>query len=184
MTTPLFHTTLDELKSYLRLSGVKDPSDSHSIIERAVGDVRSGFYRELGVSTVASLLALTPEDPVTTEEGVLYDVAKSTEVKWARYFLLEALPHAFMDSFGRSQARWNEESPFQDSDQFERAQERTRLMLEIRENLELLKAGSLGSEVTIRINSLGPDAGDTIKPGETAGITWPAVDGTTTQRHQ
>lgn len=176
MTQPLFHVKLEDLKSSLRLSGVNKTEDTQGVIERAVSDVRTGFFRELGISRVNELLALTEEDPITTEDGVIFDIAKSTELKWVRYELLATLPSAFLDSFGRSQARWNEEAPFQDSDQFERTQERKALFLEIRKNLDLLETGSLGSSSYVQVQSNGPDPEDVIRPGETAGLVWPYGD--------
>lgn len=149
--TPLFAQNSDELVKTLRLSGVKEDHDAAAIIAQAVLAVRGHFYRRLGQTRVAQLLAMpVAAEPATVEE-ILRSVATVTETKWVRLELLDSLPTMFMDGSNNTLQEWDEEAPFRNTSTFQIAALKKSLKSQIEENLDMLAGREeQGNESTVQ----------------------------------
>ena len=94
MSNPLFLADLDAMKAELRLSGVPATGeDANVILEDVLLQVRTAFYRRLGITRVGQIVAFaTNYTNPTTNDELLRAVAKSTEVKMTWCKLAERLP--------------------------------------------------------------------------------------------
>ena len=137
-TNPVFLADLETLKSQLRLSGVVEGSDAHSMVEAALLQVRTGFYARLGATRVAALVALTPSESPTTNDGVLRSIAGLAEALWVRCILLDKLPVVFMDNSGGDQEFLNQEGAFRSITPERLDRERQRCQVQLEEWLALL----------------------------------------------
>lgn len=151
--TPLFISDEATLLAALRLSRAT-AADTLAAFEGAVRRVRLGFYDRLGADRVASLVSLTPEDPPTTNEGILRSKAQECEVLWTRMLLIRELPQQTID--GNARKVWNEEPLTRDAAKFDIEDEVRRLQTEIDGYLADLAAGE--DTPTAKAVSIGPDA--------------------------
>lgn len=151
--TPLFFDDVDALKTELRLSG-STQTDTAAIIERAIKEVRVGFYDNLGTERMAQLLALTVEDSPTSSEGILALKAQNAEVLWTRLKLFQVLPTLFMDSSGNTAQIWNEEGVLRDSTPSEINRQIKRMETDLLTMLEDLDGSS--SEGISHVSCIGP----------------------------
>jgi hypothetical protein len=168
-TAPLFIADLATLKPKLRLSGVPTTSDADDIINEAILVARQKFYRELGVSRVAALIALPFNENPTTENQILRAVANSTEVLMVRCELMRTMPMMFMDGNTQQDQIMQDEALFRDTTSAQLEQMKLQCELEIQQNLDLLIGDEdLASETTIRV--------------DTPGVSQPVVDTRTASR--
>ena len=110
---PLFVSSMAVLKSRLRLTG-STQADATAQIDKAVEDVRVGFYSEtlgLGASRVTAILAVAFVENATTAAALVRTQANNLEITWVRLLLLRRLPTLFMDASGGAHEQWNDE-PF------------------------------------------------------------------------
>jgi hypothetical protein len=163
MTAPLFVADLATLKKKLRLSGVPpDPSvDADALIDEAILAVRLGFYRELGIATVALLQATAFNPAPSTDADIRRALANTTEVNWVRLELMPRMPWLWSDSSGEAQKIWNEEAPFREkgAPTFKGLQER--LEKDVQDALDILSGReALGEETGIHAFTGEPAAGE------------------------
>ena len=107
--TPLFIQDIATVKKRLRLSGVTDTSDGVSVIEEAVRASRSGFFRYLSASRIATLQAISHVDNPTDQNGNLRQLAEVVELKWIRMELLRTMPVLLYSSAPSVPQNWNDE---------------------------------------------------------------------------
>lgn len=159
MSNPLFLADLDAMKAELRLSGVPaSGEDANVILEDVLLQVRTQFYRRLGITRVGQIVAFAENytNP-TTEEEILRAVAKSTEVKMAWCKLGERLPQLWMDDSGGAWQQFNEQGTFRKLSLRERMDQCERYAAEIEENMQLLAGEqSLGDETGIQATTFSP----------------------------
>jgi len=172
-TAPLFIADLATLTSKLRLSGVPAAADASDIINEAILVTRQKFYRELGVSRIAILVALAFTETPATENQILRAVANSTEVLMIRCELMRTMPMMFMDGNADQNQIMQDEALFRDTTSSQLEQARLACELEIQQNMDLL-AGTeeIASETTIRVDSVG--ASDPVVDTRTVARPWPA----------
>ena len=157
--TPLF-TTLGVLKAKLRMTNLPATGDVNAILDQAVSDTRLDFYRRLGVSRVAILVALSSTSTPTTEDEVLRSLAESVEAKSVRFNLMCVLPYAWKDQSGNINSQWNEEAPFRDMSGEEVRTEKARLAEQIEESFQVLAAEDvIGDESDMRVFDGTPTTG-------------------------
>ena len=144
MAAPLFVADEATLESKLRLSAVPaSATDTQAIIDEAILYARVEFYRELGESRVAALVAITFTEEPTTEDEVLRALANLTEVMMVRCHLLIHLPNTFMDASGDVNARWNEEAPIRERSSMDLEAEIAACKNKIQENLATLRLNDI-----------------------------------------
>ncbi len=175
MSNPLFLEDVAAMMKELRLSGVPSGEDANSIVATALLEVRTGFYRRLGIERVGQLVDMDEElDDPTTEEELLRSLARTTEIKWTFVVLMDRMPMLFMDDSGGAWQQFNEQGTFRKLGINERTEMRTRLLQEIKANLDILAGDQeLGDETSVQGGSYGdehcphPKLGDTIFPPHT-----------------
>lgn len=168
---PLFNTSIEVVKSKLRMSGVPSTNDGQALIEEAIRTVRVEFYRRIPVDRIEYLASLTSDENPTTDEGILRQVAEVIEIKWIRYELLRSLSTLSLDSSASALEAWNDGSVFRGTSVSDREQELRRLMQEIQEKLDVLRgeeevpdemdvsvrvAGTTTTQTTVGRSLLGP----------------------------
>lgn len=159
---PLFIADIATLKAELRLSG-STQSDTTVLIERAVQEVRAGFYDSLGEARVAQIVAMAVEENPTSSDGILRMKAANTEVKWTRLRLIQTLPSLFMDSSGNTDQIWNEEGLTRDASATDIKRLSDRLENEINEALADLDGTVEPGSASVAV--IGPQT-TPAKPGE------------------
>ncbi len=167
--TPLFITDLDTLKARLRLSAL-EVGDGAAVLDAVVSEVRLGFNDELGISRVAELVALTPNDPAVTEDELTRLRAETVEHLWVRSILMRRLPTLFVEGSGQARKAWNEEGiTSSGGDDADLRREIKALQQQVRDGL-----ARLGSDVAGEVNAtvILPDEtpqrpGDSINPAVT-----------------
>lgn len=169
---PVFVADLATLKARLRLSGVPvAATDTLGIIDDAVLRARMRFYRRLGASRVADLVAIAYVEDPTTDDGILRALANSVEVNIVRFELMQTLPTTFMDASGDANKKWNEEALFRERGPTERQKELTRLEDQIEEDMQML---ALEEELAAESGIQTYDGTPTIappRPGDSIRIT-------------
>jgi hypothetical protein len=174
MSTPLFSPSMVQLQSDLRLTGVPTlGEDANSIIANAVLEVRTGFYRRLGLTRVGQLVAITANDTApTTNDQVLRAIARTVEVKWMFVVLMDRLPMLWMDDSGGAWQQFNEQGTFRKMSNKDRSEMRDRLLAEIEQAMVILSGEqTLGEETGINVGTYGNE----ICPRPTlTDIIWPA----------
>lgn len=181
MSNPLFLADLNAMKAELRLSGVPATGeDANVILEDVLLQVRTAFYRRLGITRVGQIVAFaTNYTNPSTEPEILRAVAKSTEVKMTWCKLAERLPQLWMDDSGGSWQQFNEQGTFRKMSLRERVEQCERYETEIEENMQLLAGEqALGEETGINCTTFSngdgtpedrPQLLDTIQPIEPYG---------------
>lgn len=173
MSNPLFLDDLDAMKQELRLSGVPDiGEDANAILENALLEVRTGFYRRLGGARVGQLVAITANDTApTTDDEILRSLARTVEVKWTFCVLMDRLPMLWMDDSGGAWQQFNEQGTFRKTSLSDREAMRTRFKAEIEQAMQILAGEQdLGDETTVNVGTYGnedcpkPRLGDTVFP--------------------
>lgn len=181
MSNPLFLADLAAMKAELKLSGVPATGeDANVILEDVLLQVRTGFYRRLGITRVGQLVAFTANyvNPTTNDE-ILRAVAKSVEVKWTWCLLGERLPQSWMDDSGGAWQRYNEQGTFRKMSLREREEQCDRYKDEIEQAMILLSGEqSLGDESGINVTTFSPEPPkqqllDTIFPPTCGDGTFP-----------
>lgn len=166
---PLFVADMNTLKSRLRMTG-SVTTDGLAIIDKAVEDVRVGFYDEaqgLGASLVTDLLAIAFVENATNPTDLKRTRANNLEVTWVRLLLMRRIPMLFMDGSAVSHEVWNEE-PLTRSSQTEIQREVDRLENDLAEGLAAL-LGETDDQGSLDLIVFEPDTtpdgvGDSIKP--------------------
>lgn len=105
---PLFVSNMTALKSALKLSG-STQTDTATIIDRAVQEVRLGFFDHLGSTRVTEIGTYSSTDNPSSTEEIARVKAETAEILWVKSKLLRDLPSLFMDSSGNTDQVWNEE---------------------------------------------------------------------------
>lgn len=173
MSNPLFLTDLDAMKQELRLSGVPAiGEDANVILENALLEVRTGFYRRLGITRVGQLVAFTANDTApTTESEILRSIARTVEVKWTFVVLMDRLPTLWMDDSGGAWMQFNEQGTFRKMSLADRADARKRMLTDIEQSMVILAGDqTLGEESGVNVGTYGnedcpkPMLGDTVFP--------------------
>jgi hypothetical protein len=163
-TAPLFVANLATLQAKLRLSGMKSDGNGVDLLNEAILRVRVGFYRKLGTTRVATLVALLFSETPTTTDQVLRALANTTETNWVRLELFETMPTLFMDASAETTEAWNTEAAFRQgkpSDKTKRA-----LWNQISRDLDILSgAVSLGDETQFKTDTIEPDVAPPL-PGD------------------
>lgn len=162
--TPLFVADLDALKSELRLTG-SSSEDAATIIDRAVQEVRVGFYEALGASRVTQLVGYSATLTPTTDDELARSKATSIEVLWTKARLLRSLPSLFMDASGQVDQIWNEEGLTREASSREIDRAIEKIMAEVRAGLDDLD-GTV-NEGSFHVDVIGPTDRQH-RPGETA----------------
>lgn len=166
-STPLFQTRA-ALVEQLRMSGAPTATDAQVIVDQVILEARTTFYRRLGITRVAQLVAYTPVDPPITEEAILRQVALETEAKIVLSLLMRRLPMLFVDGSGNRDQVWNDEGSTRQAADYERIREGKRLDVEIKANFDLLAGIELGEQTSMKMMVIEPD--DTPElPGATTG---------------
>ncbi len=173
MSNPLFIADIATMQKELRLSGVPAVGDdANNIIATALLEVRTGFYRRLGVTRVGQLVAFTANytNPTTNDE-ILRALAAVVEVKWTYCVLMDRLPVMWMDDSGSAWQKFNEQGTFRKTTLREREAQCERNHQEIEQAMLLLSGEqTLGDETGINVGTYGnedcpkPMLGDTIFP--------------------
>ena len=158
MTNPLFVADLDTLKLRLRLSDISSKNDDAlAILDEGILNARIAFWSRLGEERVGELVAITYNENPGTEDEILRALANTTEVKLVWCFLLERLPHAWMDSSGDLDRRWNEEAPFRETSATDLEEKLERCRAEIAEAMDLLSGDDdLGDACRIKTLIVSP----------------------------
>lgn len=108
---PLFVASKAALVGALRLTGAGG-ADQVALIDSGIVQARLKFYKCLGTTRVATLVAiLTAENP-TTNDGLLRALAEQTEILVVRRVLIETMPQLFMDASGGTLEQYNSEAAF------------------------------------------------------------------------
>lgn len=81
----------------LRLTDTSD-TDTLTLIDQAITDVRLGFYRRLTSARALQIAGYTSVENPTTDEGILRATADNTEVYWVIYKLICILPTMFIET--------------------------------------------------------------------------------------
>jgi hypothetical protein len=168
---PTFVEDLATLKQNLRLTGLDAAKDSAILLDQAIREVHSGFYRRLDASRLATLVALTPVSPPVTTNDHLREIARQTEIIWVKLKLSWTLPMLFKDTSGQAQAVWNEERTFEGDSSF-LDKVRAELYTTIQENLEFLDGDeTAGEEASWEVEVFLPEEdppviGDSLYPRE------------------
>jgi len=81
----------------LRMSETVD-TDTLTMIDQAISDVRLEFYRRLTLARATELAALPSVDNPTTSDEVLRGVAEVTEIYWVMYKLVCILPVMYIET--------------------------------------------------------------------------------------
>lgn len=81
----------------LRMSDTSD-TDTLTIIDHTISDVRLSFYRRLGIDRVNEIVALPSVDNPTTSDEILRGVAEVTESYWVWHKLICILPTMFIET--------------------------------------------------------------------------------------
>jgi len=139
LTNPLFASSLVDLKGRLRLEDLPPSSAANDILDHAILDARLTFYRRLGQTVVATLVALPYTTSPTTEVEVKRALAQSVEVKLVRAKLMRTLPHIWSDASGDAQRAWNDEAPYRERGMSDAERELKRLHDEIEEDFQILE---------------------------------------------
>lgn len=170
-TSPVFVTSIDELKSKMRLSGLPSSGDGDAQFDEAVLLVRTGLYRELGATVIDSVLAIPFTENPVDDQGVRRATASSIEVKWVRAELMRLLPMMFIDGNANQRQVYHDEAAFREASQRQLDDERRRLMNDVEIGLELLRQSSdPGSDQQqIIADSVEPDSAP--RPGDTV-VPW------------
>lgn len=173
MSNPLFLSNLAAVKAELRLSGVPAAGeDANTILEDVLLQVRTGFYRRLGITRVGQIVAFTANytNP-TTEPEILRALAKTVEVKWAWCLLGERLPQLWMDDSGGAWQAYNEQGTYRKMGLKEREAQCLRYRAEIEDAMQILAGEeSLGDETGINCTTFSspldpkPELMDTVFP--------------------
>ena len=148
MRAPLFLSNVEALKPRLRLSGMSEHKDIADLLDEALSAARFRFYADLGITCVTALLAFTPEENPTSEEGLLRDLAGLTEVRLVRKELLDLAPVLFVDSAGKVLDVWNEANA-QPGSSFEVSDLRDRWELTIKDAMDILRDKALPDPITV-----------------------------------
>lgn len=159
MSNPLFLADLNAMKAELRLSGVPATGeDANVILEDVLLQVRTQFYRRLGITRVGQIVAFaTNYTNPTTNDELLRAVAKSTEVKMAWCKLAERLPQLWMDDSGGAWQQFNEQGTFRKMGLRERVDQCERYAAEIEEAMQLLAGDeSFGDSTSIQATTFSP----------------------------
>lgn len=169
MSNPLFLTDVAEMQAELRLSGVPDGDAALAALNTALLEVRTGFYRRLGIERVGQLVDMDEEtDAPESNEELLRALARTTEIKWTFVTLMDRLPMLFMDDSGGAWQQFNEQGTFRKLGLKEREEMRKRLLDEIKQNLEVLAGEQeLGNETTVQGGAYGDEHCPHPKPGDT-----------------
>lgn len=157
-TNPTFCPSREFLLDRLRLDSVPDINDVHGLIDQAIDDVRTGFYRRIGSDRISYLQSLPASQSVSTEADFMRTLAVNTEVKWVRLELMRTLGMQFVAGSASNQI-WNEES-VRDVTLAAMAEERRMIQKEIDNNNDVLAA-------RIQPNEIGGFRIVTISPTET-----------------
>lgn len=159
MTDPLFVADLDTLKLKVRMKGVPASNmEALAILDECILNARISFYRRLGTTRVAALVALPFNENPTTEDEILRALANTVEVRLIICCLVQSLPHAFLDAAGNLCSRWNEEAPLRETPTATRDDYLEHCINQIEEDMQLL-AGSedIGDEDGIQTFDGSPD---------------------------
>jgi hypothetical protein len=81
----------------LRMSETTD-TDTLTMIDQAISDVRMEFFRRLTMTRALEIVAITPVENPTTIDPVLRNIAEVTEVYWVLYKLICILPTMFIET--------------------------------------------------------------------------------------
>lgn len=155
---PLFVANMATLLERLRLSGVPTAAtDTLAIIDEAVLRARLAFYRRLGESRVAQLVAITYMVNPVSEDTILRALANSVEVDLVRVELMQRLPMAFMDASGDINKRWNQEAPFRERGPLDPSRLVKDLLNRLEEDFQMLaQEEELANEVGLKTLTISP----------------------------
>ena len=154
--SPLFLASTTVLKQRLRLSGVKPSGEI--LIEDAIESARVTFYRRLGLTRVTVLLSYSYTENPTTENGILRALANQTETRLIRAQLLRTMSTLFKDGSGSASELWNQEGIFRTRSVDEIRSETGIITSEVEDAFDILSGvEAIGEDVSIRINTIGPD---------------------------
>ena len=104
---PLYSTKADFLKQ-IRLS-TADDVQTLAVIDIAISKIRLEFFKRLGDTRALEIAAFTGSENPTTEDEILKSYAAVAEVLWTTAFLIDLLPHVFMEGEAGIRQGWNEE---------------------------------------------------------------------------
>ena len=89
--------TKAEVLENLRMTASSD-TDTLTIIDQSISDVRLGFYRRLTPARATEIAAISSvENPTTTNE-ILRANAESVEINWVLYLLVCKLPTMYIET--------------------------------------------------------------------------------------
>lgn len=153
-TPPLFNTSLAALKAGLRLSGSTQP-DTQAILDRALQEVRLGFYESLSEARISQILETPLSSAPTTLAQRDRSKAALIETLWVKFILLLELPTMFLDSSGQADQVWNEEGLIRESQTSKIQKMRDDLWLRITGLLDELRGKD--SDGGLRATTFSPD---------------------------
>ncbi len=81
----------------LRMSETSD-TDTLTLIDQTIADVRLEFYRRLTLERALEIAAFSPVENPTTTDPILRSVAEVTEFYWVLSKLLSILPTMFVET--------------------------------------------------------------------------------------
>lgn len=153
--TPMF-STLASLKATLRISAVIANTDADEQFDAAVRSARTHFWKELGLTRLAELIALPIVDPPVTDDDNLRWLAVEAERKFIRWELLGVYEAQFKEGSAAFQ-EWNDEGIFRGVNQFSISKIRIALKEEVDAALELLSDGDTSDSSEGRVETVGLD---------------------------
>lgn len=153
-SVPLFIPDRDSLLSQLRL-GNSSQDDTLAVIDRAIDEVRLGFYDKLGIARVTKLLSYSSVSSPTSQETLLRKRAEIVESQWTQLILLDHLTAQFLDSGSATRQDWNELGLIRNKSRSEIDRMKESLLTRVSEGLASLESGESDDE-SIKITTIGP----------------------------
>lgn len=152
---PMFIVDMTTLQTALKLDGIA-LAGSVAEFNTAVQAVSVGFYRRLGATRIAQILAMAYTDSPVTDNDFTRLMANLTEIAWSRQKLLRVKPTLFADASGKAQQLFNDEGAFRPNSQKSIDTEIKRLSAEIEDGLIALTTGIATPETEINVMTIGP----------------------------
>ena len=131
---PLYNVKASLIQK-LRLTDTSD-TDTLTIVDQAIADVRLEFYRRLTLDRAIEIAAISSVENPTTSDEVLRSIAAVTEVYWVMYKLICILPVMYIETQYAIKNNFDDVPLVRDADSLQKFKDCLRASVE--QNLGLL----------------------------------------------
>ena len=148
---------LDSTRALQRLPAGDGNETANSALGMALDDARTTFYSQLGLSRTGLLTALSESpDPPTTDDHHLWLLARSTEQRAVRRYLLRLLTTMVKEGSAAPLQEFNDIGAFREMESIERVREIERLDQELAAAFGILSGTiAAGDQAPIRASAIG-----------------------------